>query len=56
MPANIFWDRFFRNIYIIPFLAEYRDNLQKAHITPGDMHDNEYRTVFCIKIAMLLGW
>lgn len=41
----------------LPFLASERDNLEKAHIIPGDMHkDNVDITVFCIKIAMLLGW
>ena len=52
MPANIFWERFCRRIYIIPFLAYFSAFFRPHDISPGQICGIRYKNRFVMYIDL----
>ena len=52
IPANVFWDRFFRRIYIIPLLAYFWGLFRPHDILPGQICGIRFGNRFVIYIDL----
>jgi len=52
MPASIFWDRFYRRIYIIPLLAYFWGIFRPHNISPGQICGVRFGSRFVMYIDL----